>query len=160
MIDMKLLLSNSSRYSIVRIFALVYPWKKRNTVYFSASDRIFRDWNYRFHWSCGQFSLQTSRHTRVRGSDIRAEWRPSAPWVFPVISLSLFFYLPLPARRMIVRILKCQSEGKRKESKEEYSILLDSCHGHVSDAREQWELDTLAGPARAQHPRTSEQPPI
>lgn len=122
---------------------------KKNTIYSSASDRIFRGWNYHFHRSRAVNLACKLSDTGVRGNDIRAECDSSVGVRF----FSCFFNLPLfllrdahdrPDFKVPIR-----EEGlwkkKSGENKEEYSISLDSCHGHVSDAREQWELDTLAG---------------
>lgn len=66
----------------------------------------------------GQFSLQTSRHTGIRGNDIRVELNGDLRGC----SFLLFFFISLSsfcATRTIVRILKCQSERRGCEKKVE-----------------------------------------
>lgn len=144
---MKLLLSNSSRYSTVRVFALdsyIRPRrgeKKKYSLLLGVRQNFPRLKLPLSSGSCGQFSLQTSRHTRVRGSDIRAELNGDLRAVgVPRHFFLAFFPTSLVSRATHDRPdFKVPIRGgwKRRESKEEYSISLDSCHGHVPDAREQ-----------------------
>ncbi|KAL0112112.1 hypothetical protein PUN28_013384 [Cardiocondyla obscurior] len=65
--------------------------------------------------------------------DLRAVGVPRHFFLTFFFFFLFLFNLPLLARRMIVWILKCQSEGAGKEEREKARRnirYLDSCHGH------------------------------